>query len=281
LHVLIADDQIPPADIPAQKFREHFFSDYGDSNQNRLFMEQCLFMGEVVQALRDSGYRLTTARTYKEATKVISEGNFDLAIIDLGWYMDFALPENQRPAAGWSLCDQLDERDKLSGTRTPQIVFSSRFPTEPVLSHEAARRQKLPLFKEATPVVRNSLMAAVGFVEASLTAQRFSDAKGGGRFKQELEEVAVSFFRESLHDYRRWALLTLVFVAISLALLVAGVVLAYTGIKPVATVSSITSLVTGTISALLYKRLASAQKAVETARREVLKKLEARATRDG
>lgn len=265
--------------MPEQEFRERFFARYGDNAQNRRFMEQCVFMGEIVQGLRDSGYRLTVARTYDDATKEISDGDFDLAIIDLGWYMDFSLPEAERPAAGWSLCQQLDDKAEQRGTRIPQILFSSRFPTEPELSREAARRQKLPMFKEATAIVRNSLMAAVGFVDATLAAQRSSDSKSPGRFDRELENIALSFFKEPLHDYRRWALLTLIFVAISLVSLLAGVALASAGTLPIATLSSITSLVSGTISALLYKRLASAQKAIEAARREVLKKLQARETK--
>jgi hypothetical protein len=71
-------------------------------------------------------------------------------------------------------------------------------------------------------------------------------------------------------------LLALVFVAISLVSVLAGIYLAYRSKIPVATLSSITSLVSGMVSALLYRRLAMAQKAVETARREVLKQLQVR-----
>jgi hypothetical protein len=274
LRILIADDQIPPAELTEQEFRDQFFRQYGNSEQNRKFIDQCAFMGQVVQALRDSGYRLTTARTFDEATKHISGGDFDLAIVDLGWYMDFTVPEHERPSAGWSLCEKLDQKATERGTRIPQILFSSRFPTHPELSRDAARQQKLPLFKEATPVVLNSLMAAVGFVEATLAGQRSQDATNPHRFTRELQDVAVGFFKEAMADYRRWALLALVFVAVSLVTVLAGVLLAFRGAIAVATLSSITSLLCTTIAALLYKRLDSAQKSVETARREVLKELQ-------
>jgi CheY-like chemotaxis protein len=279
LHIFVADDQIPPSDVPEQEFRKRFLAKYGDNPHNRRFIEQCVFMGKIVQALRDSGYRVTVARTHGDAAKEISRGEFELAIIDLGWYMDFSIPEKERPAFGWQLCQQLDDKDQRTGRRTPQILFSSRFPKEPELSLQAARRQKLPIFKEATDTARNSLMAAVGFVDVTLAAQRSASSTSSSHFDQELQNIALGLFKEPLRDYRRWAFLTLLFVAISLALLVAGVALAYAQALRVATLSSITSLVSGTISTLLYKRLRSAQAAVENLRREVLKQLKERASK--
>lgn len=280
LRILIADDQIPPSNIPENEFRINFFRQYGDNAQNRAFMEQCKFMGEIVQALRDSGYRVTTARTYEQACTKISEDEFDLAIVDLGWYMDFSVPEDKRPSAGWELCQQLDDKAARNNTQIPQIVFSSRFPTHPELSRDAARQQKLPLFKEATPVVRNSLMAAVGFVESTLTAQKTYEVNGKQRFERELEDIALSLFKEPLHDYRRWAKLSLAFVAISLASLLLGAFFAYDGKIQVATLTSITSLLCSTISALLYKQLGSVQKSVEETRQLVLKELQKRESKE-
>lgn len=172
LRILVADDQLPPDDVSEQAFRESIIVKYGDTPQSRRFVEQCVFMGGIVKSLRDVGYHITTARFHSDARRVIKENEFDLAIIDLGWFMDDGLPETARPAAGWSLCEALDEKDQQGQRRTPQIIFSSRFPTEPELSREAARRQKLPVFKEATDTVRNSLIAAVGFVDATLAAER-------------------------------------------------------------------------------------------------------------
>jgi CheY-like chemotaxis protein len=125
LRIFVADDQIPPSDVPAQKFQKQILAKYGDNPHNREFIEQCVFMGKIVQALSDSGYLVTTARTYGDAAKEISRGEFDLAIIDLGWYMDYSIPEEKRPSAGWSLCQQLDDKDQRTGKQTPQILFSS------------------------------------------------------------------------------------------------------------------------------------------------------------
>ena len=274
LRILLADDQIPPTDITDQEFRDQTLRAHGDSEHNRKFLEQCAFMGQVAQALRNSGYHLTTARTFSAATKQITTGEFDLAIIDLCWAMDPSLPRHEQDGAGWSLCEEMDKKDAERGTHTPQIVFSSQFPTHPHLSQEAARRQKLPLFKEATPVVLNSLMATIGFVEATLAAQRAQDIVNPHRFEQELQNVAVDYYKDAKADYRRWALLALALVAISFASIITGVLLAHFGVLDVTTLSSIASLLCTTIAAILYKRLDSAQKAVEKARREVIAELQ-------
>ena len=276
LRILIADDQIPPSDIPEKEFQKRFFAEYGDNQQNRRFMHQCVFMRDIVQALRDSGYSVTAARTYADAGKEITNGEFDLAIIDLNWSTDSSLPEKDKRSAGWGLCEKLDDKDEQHGRRTPQILFSSRFPDEPELSQKAALRQKLPIFKEATANVRNSLMAAVGFVDATLAGQRSAQLTSSSQFDHELQNIALSLFKEPLRNYRQWASLTLVLVAVSVAsVLICGVLafLGTQGVQKPAALSSIASIVSSLISTLLYKRLAAEQKAMESVRREVLKQL--------
>ena len=272
LRIFVADDQIPPADVTEAEFRTQILARFGDTAQNRDFLDQCAFMGQVVQELGDS-YDVTTARTHAEAKSKANAGDFDLAIIDLGWYMDFDLPEADRPEAGWALCDLIEKRDQATGKTTPKIMFSSRFPEKPKLSLKAARRKALPVFKEATDTVRNSLMAAVGFVEETL---RQSD-----QYERELQDLALRFLKEPLQDYRRWTYLSLTFVAVSLVLLVAGVALAYQGVVGVATVSSVTSLISGTVSALLYRRLGTVHAALDTTRAEVLTQLASRPKKAG
>jgi len=281
LHILIADDQIPPGEVSFEQFRKGLLAEHGDTPHNRAFADQCKFMGEIVQELRHFGYGVTAVRLYADAVRKISDERFDLAIIDLGWFMDPSLPRDKVEAAGWDLCKLLDENDARNGRRTPQIVFSSHFPDRPELSLRAAQERKLPLFKEATPTVRNSLMAAIGFVEATLAAERTDGASSAGQFDRELKNILLTSFKEPLNDYRRWALLTLVFVALSVLMLAAGVVLAATKTErlPMATLSSATSLVSGTISALLYKRLAASQKAMESGRKQVLKLIQTLAER--
>jgi flagellar motor component MotA len=76
--------------------------------------------------------------------------------------------------------------------------------------------------------------------------------------------------------YRRWALLTLICVAASFVLLLAGVILANFKPANLSVLSAVTSLVTGTVGALLYKRLGSAQSALMGLRKELFMQLEKR-----
>ena len=71
---------------------------------------------------------------------------------------------------------------------------------------------------------------------------------------------------------------TLVLVGMSVASVVVGVALAYVGVAQVAALSSVTSVLTGAISVLLYRQLSSARKVVDAARADVLEQLRSRDT---
>ncbi len=132
------------------------------------------------------------------------------------------------------------------------------------------------MFNDPTETVRNSVIAAVGFVEATISAQKSGDSESSGDFDRKLQSIAVDFFKEPLSDYRQWALLTLVFVGISLASIMVGVVLTYANGMRIETLTSVASLVSSLIAAVFYTRLVSAQKALEGARGEVLRELQSR-----
>jgi hypothetical protein len=129
------------------------------------------------------------------------------------------------------------------------------------------------MFKEATAVVRNSLIAAVGFVDSTLAAQRSAGQLGPEQFGKKLETLALDFYREPLHQYRQWALLTLVLVGLSVLLVLGGVALGLSGQVKVAVLTSISSIVSGLASTLLYKRLDTAQRDMNNARDHLVKQL--------
>ena len=269
LRIFLADDQIPPDDISLEEFRRRSEEKHWPMD----FIDQCVFMRGVVQALRDHSYHVSTARTYKDALRQIDESDFDLAIIDLGWFIDLELTEADRPAAGWLICDHLDEKDSSGGRATPQIVFSSRFLKTPELSREAARKGKLPVYKEATQAVLESLLAAVRFVETTALGKAGDGTASQGRFRRQLEELLLKSLGMPLKEYQRWTVLTIVLVGVSFVLLLAGVVLTFTTTLEAGALSSASSLLTGAVSALLYRRLASAQRSLEKARTDLVKQL--------
>ncbi len=274
LRIFIADDQLPPPGISNARFKEQILEKYGDKPENRAFADQCLFMARIVEILRDSGYQVSTANNFSEARKLAEDSNFDLAIIDLGWYMDPTLPGKERPSAGWSLCDKIDEIDSIKGKTTPQILFSSRFPDEPHLSKEAARRQKLPLFKEATDTSRNSLLAAIGFVEATILSKHEKESSSHFAFNHELRNTALDMIRESLSIYRKWVYASFFFIALSCIALGIGIFFIFKQELDVATVlTPISGVIVTVFSALLSKQLTAAEDKLDDVRKTILKEV--------
>jgi hypothetical protein len=264
--ILFADDQIPPENITQEEFKKQFFA----KSDNKPFFEQCIFVGDIIQTLRDSGYAITTARKFQNALKEIENSIFDLAIIDLGWHMDVSLPESERGGAGWKLCDKLDEKDLKDGRRTPQILFSNKFPEHPDLSWKAASRKKLPIYKVSTDFIKSSLMATVGFVESTAMSVSGKEPQGTDNFNHELQNIALDSFKQPIREYRQWTVFTLVFVGISLCTLITGILFTFLNKIDIGLISSVSSIISGTISAVLYKRLNSVQKLVENIRKELM-----------
>lgn len=69
LPIPITDDQIPPTDVSKTDFRRNLLRDFGDTEANRSLADRCVFMGQVGQALRDYGDRVSMARTYGDTPK--------------------------------------------------------------------------------------------------------------------------------------------------------------------------------------------------------------------
>jgi len=265
LRVFIADDHIPPDGIALEEFRRKCEAAHWASPD----IDLGVFMRSVVQALADRGYVVLTARTHRDALLLIDKADFDLAIIDLGWFMDPKLTETAKPAAGWSICDHLDEKDSKRGKATPQIMVSSRFFKSPDLSREAARKGKLPIHKEATQAALESLLGAVRFVETTVLG-RPKDAVGSvGDFRRRLQDEFLTNLATAQTEYRRWGVLAIVFVGVSLTLIIVGVVLSYQERLTQGALSSVSSLLSGAVSALLYRRQASAQRSLEKARSDL------------
>jgi DNA-binding NarL/FixJ family response regulator len=267
--VILLDDQVPPENMDTATFKKNVFKKFGESEHNRAFVDQCIFMTEIITSLKDTGYQIITAREYNEAIEKIEKTEYDIAIIDLGWYMDFSLPENERPSAGWKLCDKLDEIDKKKGRKTPQILFSSRFPTMPELSFEAARRMKLPIYKQSSDFVKNTLLATIRFVESNVTL--VSKDVSDNKFSNEIRNLIIDSFKEPLREYKKWTWITIVFVCTSLLILISGILLVYEKKVEVGTITSIGSIITGSLSSLLYRRLNKSEKTINENKNQLLK----------
>jgi len=145
LKVLFADDQIPDDDIPDSDTISVMTKRYPHVDPDDI--EHFLSMREAVKVLRDGGYDVSIANTKRKALNLIQATHFDIAIVDLRWYFDMDVPDEDKENTGWALCSAIEEADRrATSIPTFQIVCSSRFDKNPEIAMIAAQRSKLPIF---------------------------------------------------------------------------------------------------------------------------------------
>lgn len=188
LKILFADDQIPDKDIPSAELEQQLRARYPDAQPG--FLRAFGAMRHAVSTLVDrGGYKVTATNTFRQALESIDETRFDIAIIDLNWAADKAVPRDERTNKGWDLCDEIEERNKRRpNDATFQIAYSSRFTKRSELAMQAANRGILPLFKAYTRASNYALLAAVRFVEANVV-RRQADVNALGRSQAQLHEL--------------------------------------------------------------------------------------------
>jgi hypothetical protein len=259
LRILFADDQIPPENIPDEDVRSVLKE--RNPQWSDAFISAFVVMRQAVNALRDAGYDLSTATTYDEALRLVGQEHFDIAIIDLGWFADARLPASKQRYAGWDICREIDRADQESEVEpTLQIVFSDRFLKDATISMQAADRGKLPVFKNYTnPTAgQEALKAAVKFIEGNL-AQPSDLVRMFRGWASDLGKRILESYDESIKRERQWSTLTMVFIALSVIILLGGVVGAILLGTQIEILTSAASIVSGLISTLFLAQLRRSQ----------------------
>ena len=255
--VLFADDQIPSENLRDKEIKAALKDEHPEWRDK--FINAFPIMRRAVQTLRDANYDVTVVRTYKDALELVKTTHFDIAVVDLGWFADKGLSETKRGSAGWDISAAIEEADKqLKAKPTLQIIYSRRFAEDATISMRAAEGKKLPVYKVYGDPGHQALKAAVKFIESHLnqTDDRVND----------LWQMIRVYWEEPLKQQRQWFKLTIAFVALSLVLLLGGVVGTVSGNVQVGTLTSISSIITGAISTLLYSQLKSMQLDVDKTR---------------
>ncbi len=249
--LLFADDYIPDDNL----------------SDNDIKTDQSRFMRQTVQALRSVDYEVTVARTHEEALNLIKKLHFDIAIIDLHW-SDKSIPNADRLTYGWNISDAIDEMDKKLSKKTLQIIYSAQFQYDPSISTRAAEKGKLPLYKTYGEVDPHALKAVVRFIEKNLTIPSVKEQFDHDRIN-ELRQLLNQYREEPLKQQRRWFNLTFLLVALSIFLLIAGATGAIFWSLQVGILTSVSSIMTGAISSLLYVQLQREQEKVEQIRKNI------------
>jgi len=253
VRILFADDQIPESDIPD--------SDIAHPERE---------MSKAVQKLKDAGYHVDVARTLKEAIDKVKKTHYDIAIIDLGWYFNASIPRSEQGAAGWKICEAVTKANEAIFASKPigrrmkptfQIMHSQRFREDAAITMQAASRGALPVFKDFKEVSHEALLAAVKFVEENVIEKSIEEDMETLAIEtaEKLSGLMMRNLVAPLERHRKWFNLTFTFVAASVALLLVGVITTIFGNLPVGTLSSIGSIISGVISALLFRQLQKSQ----------------------
>ncbi|TET11118.1 MAG: response regulator [Candidatus Thorarchaeota archaeon] len=263
IRILFADDQIPEYDIPESKISQ-------DEREMR----------KAVQKLKDAGYHVDVARTLKESIDQVKKKRYDIAIIDLGWYYDKSVSSSEQPTAGWEICRAVTEANeallasKLTKGRmkpTFQIMHSQRLMGDATITMTAASRGALPVFKSYNQASHEALVAAVKFVEENAIEKSIEEVRKtlAIRIASKTTEMMMQQLGTPLEEQRKWFNLTFTFVAASVALLLIGVITVIFGNLPVGTLSSLGSIISGIISALLFRHLHKSQASAKENRKEI------------
>jgi hypothetical protein len=269
LKVLFADDQIPDDEIADSDIISVMTKRYPHERYPHVDpddIEHFLSMREAVKVLRDGGYDVSIANTKRKALNLIKATHFDIAIVDLRWYFDMDVPDEDKENTGWALCDAIEEADRrATSTPTFQIVCSSRFDKKPAIAMIAAQRSKLPVFKSYNEAGSQSLLASLNFIEKYMSSPhevRLNEVKDYWKTtKNELNEAQK---QESW-----WSAITIVLVALSVILILVGALAALFGYAQAGTLTLFSSAITSTVSILLIRQLNQMQQNTRNRRKNL------------
>ena len=155
IQVLFADDQIPTTDDAANKaVRDELVSMFSEEAYEE---DHQWFLG-LLEFLDTQNLEIDRVQTHEEAKRKISEGRFDIAVIDLSWNGDAELGPDKPNATtkekkvarrnkGLELLEMLSPK-KMGDKYKPAIAFSMNFDKEladvnSVLEHDALPIQKV------------------------------------------------------------------------------------------------------------------------------------------
>jgi hypothetical protein len=141
MRILFADDQVPDENIPDDKIVEIIGQRYPTAQQG--FINAFKLMRRMVRAASE-GNEVVVAQRLDDALRLVQNEEFDVALIDLGWYGDHSA--GMPGQAGWRIVDALIEADKNHPERPPtaKIVYSARFSSQPDLAQTAVKKGSLP-----------------------------------------------------------------------------------------------------------------------------------------
>jgi hypothetical protein len=282
MRVLFADDQIPDDDIPDEKIIDTVRLKYPKAQDG--FIRAFEVMRRARRAVSDDN-EVTVARRFEDALSLVRSQEFDVAIIDLGWYADHSVPEADRATAGWKIANALEQADQQHPQRpaTAQIIYSARFDTHPELGERAASKGRLPFLKpyherftvpleseveteasgDKVQAACQSLRATLSFIERQRTSTSPQDNLE--RNFNVLLKTASDGVARAVEREKQWDFLTRVLLTMGILIVLAGVVSMFFIGVPQGAVTAAVGVIVGLIPRLMYGELHKARDEIQTA----------------
>jgi hypothetical protein len=296
LRVLMADDQIPDKDIPDNQVVAEYRRRYPGKN-NEGFVAAFGIMRKLVHTMSD-GFSVDVANHHSDALNLVQMKHFDVAIIDLGWWVDRESLDSAM-TAGWAIIDAIQRNDMEHPERRPTalIIYSARFETNADISEKAAQRGILPFYKpygerHSIPLgddevpkkapsradqelaASKSLRAVVSFIE------HLRGSSGSGQAERLLQAAHAGLRSAETRD-KKWDRLTRVLMTLGILIIFAGVVALFLGQVQEGVVTAASGAVIALISKLLFGQLGKARAEMREAQRNFELALEKTRQLDG
>jgi CheY-like chemotaxis protein len=288
MRVLFADDQIPDDSIPnqevVQRILEIYHTDYVP------FANAFVVMRRARESVSED-HQVTVARTHAEALTLAANQEFDAAIIDLGWWADQSVPEQERRTAGWRIADAIESADALNPDRIPTalIMYSARFGSHPDLAERAASKGRLPIAKpyeeratipldtlpeggegkDRVDAACESLRATLSFIEQQRES-RMSLLDVQLKNLETLRRAATEGVERADKRAGQWDLMTRVLLSLSIVIVLAGVVgMLFLGVAQGSATAAV-GIIVGLIPRLMYGELQKARAEIQLAYRNLI-----------
>jgi hypothetical protein len=272
MRVLFADDQIPDEEIPDEDIFQAMRAVYPQAQEG--FIRAFQVMRRAHRAVSEDNH-VVVAHRFQDAMSLVQTQEFDVAIVDLGWYADKSIRESERAAAYERRPDQ---------PPTAQIIYSARFDSQPQLGERAASRGKLPFLKpyherftiplesreaviesaDKVEAACQSLRATLSFIE-HVRGSEATPALALQRDLNVLRKAASDGLSRAVEREKRWDQLTRVLLTISIVIVLAGVVSLFFFGVPEGAVTAAVGVVVGLIPRLMFGELHKAREEIQGA----------------
>jgi CheY-like chemotaxis protein len=153
--VLIADDQVPKSDLGSEdEVRRHYLGEHKDPD----FAEGFVFLYKMIRTLKTQGFEVDGANRPSDVLKALETGQYDVIVLDLGWWTAKDRPYDDRMVLGWDIAKQIREHSSA-----PIVMFSNRFFEDQELARTAAEKGLLPVYKSYDDACIKHIVVTIRF----------------------------------------------------------------------------------------------------------------------